>query len=99
MAQQIFAYILHCEGVADDTTLEMVTAAKRIDPDATPIAVVTGSGAKLDAVCNGLTSSFHEVWKIDQDELAHPNAEFIRKILRPLFPHENKVNPPGFPPE
>ena len=91
MAQQIFAYILHCEGVADDTTLEMVTAAKRIDPDATPIAVVTGSGAKLDTVCNTLTSSFHEVWKIDQDELAHSNAEFIRKIIQPLFPEGSIV--------
>jgi electron transfer flavoprotein alpha subunit len=86
MAQQIFSYILHGEGVADDATLEMVSAAKKIDPDASLIAVITGSGAKLDAVCNKLTSSFQEVWKIDHEELAHPNAEIIRKILLPLFP-------------
>ena len=51
MAQQVFAYILHKGGVADDTALELVTAAGKLDPEASVTAVVLGSGADLEAVC------------------------------------------------
>ncbi|NNG01767.1 MAG: electron transfer flavoprotein subunit alpha/FixB family protein [Desulfobacteraceae bacterium] len=83
---QIFAYILHKGGVADDTALELISAAKKIDADASLIAVVTGSGADLDTVCNDLTASYNEVWKIDNAALAYPNAEVIRKLLVNIIP-------------
>lgn len=81
MAEQIFAYITHNGGVADDTALEIISAAKKINPDATVTAVVTGSGADLDAVCNEMASSYKEVWKVDNDAVAYPNAEVIRGVL------------------
>ena len=39
---RIFAYITHQGGVADDTAAELLGAAKKIDPAASPVAVVTG---------------------------------------------------------
>jgi len=83
---QIFAYITHKEGVADDSALELVAAAKKIDAGASINAVVTGSGANLDTVCNEIASSYTEVWKIDNEALAYPNAETIRKVLVDLLP-------------
>ena len=50
MARQIFAYILHENGKADDSALELAAAAKKIDPAAPVTAIVTGSGAGLDAL-------------------------------------------------
>ena len=47
---RIFAYIEHKSGVADDSSAEFVAATKKIDPVASPTAVVTGWGADLDAV-------------------------------------------------
>ncbi len=78
---QFFAYISHGDGVADDAALEMITAAKKIDPSASVTAIVTGSGPDLDKVANELTASYPEVWKFNNDALAYPNAEVIRKAL------------------
>ncbi|MGD8962787.1 MAG: electron transfer flavoprotein subunit alpha/FixB family protein [Desulfobacterales bacterium] len=86
MAAQVFAYIVHKNGVADDTALELVSAARNIFPDASPVAIVTGSGADLDAVCNDLSASFAEVWKFDNEALVYPNAEAIRKLLVAVLP-------------
>ena len=86
MAAQVFAYIEHKEGVADDTALELISAAKNIYPDVAPAAIVTGSGADLDAVCNDLSASYAEVWKFDSEALAYPNAEVIRKLLVAVLP-------------
>jgi electron transfer flavoprotein alpha subunit len=83
---QIFAYITHKEGVAGDTAMELAAAAAKIDPAATVTAIVTGSGADLDKVCSEVASAYHEVWKIDADVLAYPNAEVIRKMLVNLLP-------------
>ena len=47
MARQVFAYITHREGVADDSALEFISAAGKIDPDASLTAIVTGSGGGL----------------------------------------------------
>ncbi len=91
MAAQVFAYIVHKNGVADDTALELVSAARNIFPDAAPIAIVTGSGADLDAVCNELSASFAEVWKFDHEALAYPNAEAIRKLLVAVLPADAVV--------
>ncbi|MGD9151975.1 MAG: electron transfer flavoprotein subunit alpha/FixB family protein [Desulfobacterales bacterium] len=91
MAVQVFAYIVHKNGVADDTALELVSAARNIFPDASPSAIVTGSGADLEAVCNDLSASFAEVWKFDNEALAYPNAEAIRKLLVTVLPADAVV--------
>ncbi len=88
---QIFAYITHKDGVADDSALELVAAAKKIDAGAAATAIVTGSGATLDTVCNDMAASFGEVWKVDNDALAYPNAEVIRKMLVALLPADALV--------
>jgi electron transfer flavoprotein alpha subunit len=86
MAGKVFAYIVHAGGVADDSALELANAARQIQPDAAPIAIVTGSGAGLDAVCNELSATFAEVWKFDAEALAYPNAEVIRPLLTAVLP-------------
>ncbi|HZM10478.1 MAG TPA: electron transfer flavoprotein subunit alpha/FixB family protein [Candidatus Limnocylindrales bacterium] len=88
---RIFAYIEHKGGVADDSAAELVAAAKKIDPAASPTAVVTGWGADLDAVCKSLTTSYAEVWKVANEALAYPNAELVRKALAKVVPHDSLV--------
>ena len=85
---QIFAYIVHKDGVADDSALELVAAAKKLDAGAEAIAVVTGSGAELDTVCNEMAASYKEVYKIGNDDLAYPNAEVVRKALLSVLPSD-----------
>lgn len=82
---QVFAYITHKGGVADDSALELVAAAKKLGADAVT-AVVTGTGGGLDAVCNAMAASYKEVWKIDNAAMAYPNAEVIRKALVNVLP-------------
>ena len=84
---RIFAYIVHKGGVADDTAMELVAAAKKIDPAASPTAVVTGWGPELDAVCKALTASYAEVWKIANEALTYPNGELVRKAVAKVMPH------------
>jgi electron transfer flavoprotein alpha subunit len=91
MARQVFAYIIHKDGVTDDTALELVAAAGKLDPDASITAVVAGAGAGLDAVCNEVASSFAEVWKIDDKALAHVNAEVLRGMLVRILPKNGIV--------
>ncbi len=86
MAGQIFAYITHKAGKADDSALELTTAAKRIDPGAPTTAIVIGAGADLDAVCNEVAQTYKDVWKFDHADLAYPNAEAIRKLLVDILP-------------
>ena len=86
MTQEIFAYIVHKEGVADDTAIEMISAVRKIDPDAKVTAIVAGSGPQLDTVCTEVAASFQEVWKIDNKTLAYPNAELIRPLLTRILP-------------
>ncbi|MFC1830108.1 electron transfer flavoprotein subunit alpha/FixB family protein [Thermodesulfobacteriota bacterium] len=85
MTLQVFAYIIHKEGNADDTALELATAAGEID-SASVTAVVVGSGAALEAVCNQVSGSYQEVWKIDDEVLSHANAEVIRGLLARILP-------------
>jgi electron transfer flavoprotein alpha subunit len=88
---RIFAYIVHKAGVADDSAAELISAAKKIDPAASPIAIATGCGADLDAACRSLCSSYAEVWKISNEALAYPNAELIRKALVKVLPADSLV--------
>ena len=83
---QIFAYIVHKDGVADDTALELLTAAKKIDPAASVTAIVTGHGSELDAVANEMAKAYNEVWKFDHPALAYPNAELVRPLLVKAVP-------------
>lgn len=86
MALQFFAYVIHKSGKADDSALELLTAAKKIDAGAAVTAVVTGSGAELDAVSNELAGAFPAVWKISNAALAHPNGEAVKKALASVIP-------------
>ena len=88
---RIFAYILHKAGVADDSAAELALAAKAIDPTASPTAIVTGSGAELDAVCTTLCDCYGEIWKIANDALAYPNAELVRQALVTVLPRGSIV--------
>ncbi len=85
---QVFAYIIHKDGVADDTALELIAAAKKIQADAQVTAIVTGSGSDLDAVCTEVAASYNEVLKIDNENLAYPNAEIIRALLLKMLPSD-----------
>jgi len=85
---RIFAYIIHKDGVADDSAAELLAAAKKIDAAASPTAVVAGWGPQLDAVCTALSGSFAEIWKIANEALAYPNAELVRKALVSVLPHD-----------
>ena len=91
MAGQIFTYIIHKAGKADDTAVELATAAGKIYPDAGAIAIVTGSGSDLDAVCNEVAAFYKEVWKFDNDVLSYPNAEAVRKLLVNALPRDAVV--------
>ena len=91
MAGQVFAYITHKAGKADDTARELAVAAGKIYPDAPVTAIVTGSGSELDAVCNEAMSIYKEVWKFDNAALAYPNAEAIRKLLVKVLPSDAVV--------
>jgi electron transfer flavoprotein alpha subunit len=83
---RIFACIVHKGGVADDSAYELPAAARKIDAAQAPVAVVTGWGADLDAVCDTLRASYGEVWKIAHESLAYPNAELVRQALVSVLP-------------
>ena len=91
MAGQVFAYIAHKEGKVDDTAVELLTAAGKIYPGAAVTAIVTGAGSGLDAVCNEAAALYKEVWKYDNEALAYPNAEAIRRLLVKVLPPDAVV--------
>jgi len=86
MAAQVFAFIVHKDGAADDSALELINAARNIFPDASPTAILTGAGAGLDAVCQEVAASYREVWKFGQAALTYPNAELVRPLLLKVLP-------------
>jgi electron transfer flavoprotein alpha subunit len=88
---RIFAYIVHKGGVAADSALELAAAARKIDPAASPTAILTGWGADLDAACNTLGASYPEIWKIANEALAYPNAELVRKAMLKVLPGNSIV--------
>ncbi len=91
MAQQVFAYIIHKEGIVDDTALELITAAGGIDPEADICALVAGSGAQLATVCDEVAATYKTVWKIDHEALAYVNAEVLRGMLVRILPADGIV--------
>jgi len=86
---RIFAYIVHRGGVVDDSASELIAAARRIDPNALPTAILTGWGADLDSACGSVRSSFGEVWKIANAALAYPNADVVRQALVTVLPRNS----------
>ena len=91
MAGQVFAYITHKQGKADDTAAELAKAAGKIFPGAAVTAIVTGAGAETDAVCTEVAAFYQEVWKFDNEALAYPNAEAIRPLLVNVLPQDAVV--------
>ena len=83
---RIFSYIVHRGGVVDDSALELTAVARKIDPIAPATAIVAGWGAELDAVCNSLSSSYREIWKVANEALSYPNAELVRQALVSILP-------------
>ena len=88
---RIFAYIVHKPGVVDDSAFELAAAARKIDPTASPTAILAGWGTGLDAACSALGASYPEIWKIANEALAYPNAELIRKALIKVLPSNSIV--------
>jgi electron transfer flavoprotein alpha subunit len=86
MARQLFAYILHKDGLADDTAFEIAAAAGAIGKDASVTAVVAGSGFGLDKACQSLLGWYDEVWKIEHPGLDHVNPEILRPMLLEILP-------------
>lgn len=89
MSSQIFVYIEHNSGVADDSTLEMISLAKKIDPQAQVTAIVCGSDGDLDKVCQEVAKTYSQVWKVDNADVAYPNAEIIRGLLLNILPADS----------
>ena len=83
---RIFVYIAHKNGVADDSAAELAAAARKLDPSASPVAIVTGSGVGFDAVCAAMRTVYSEIWAISNEALAYPNAELVRKALIKIVP-------------
>lgn len=88
---RVFAYVEHKDGVADDSALELLAPAARIDAGQPPTAILTGWGAELDAACEGLRDCYGEIWKISDQALAYPNAEVVRMALARVLPHAGIV--------
>jgi electron transfer flavoprotein alpha subunit len=91
MTARMFVYVTHKVGVLDDCAAELLAAANRLDSAASPIALVSGAGAELDAACESLRTSFAEVWKLGSESLAYPNAELIRQALVKVVPQGSLV--------
>jgi electron transfer flavoprotein alpha subunit len=87
----IFCYIVHRNGVADDSAAELRAAAAAVDSAASPVAVVVGFGADVDTVCQRVRAIYPEVWKVSNEALAYPNAEVIRKALVSVIPADSIV--------
>lgn len=88
---QIFAYIAHKGGVADDSALELISAARKIDAGAEVTALVLGDGAEVDSVAGEMAAVYKTVWKIAKADLAYPNAELVRQVLLGLLPSDSVV--------
>lgn len=87
----IFAYIEHKVGVPDDTSFELIAAAKAIFPAESPVALVAGFGPDLQPLCEQLRGSYAEVWTLQNEDLAYPNAELVRAALAKIVPQGSIV--------
>ena len=83
---QVFAFLTHAAGKADDSTLELLHAAVAMFPGCTPTALVMGHGPDLEVVAQEAAAAFPAVWSFSQPELAYPNAELLRQLLVKVLP-------------
>lgn len=90
MTSRIFTYIVHKDGVPDDSAFELATAARRIDPTAPPTGLLVGWGTHLDDACRAVSSAYAEIWRVADEALFYPNAELVRKALLKVLP-ENSI--------
>lgn len=86
MAPQIFVYVVHRQGQAADSALELLSAARVLAPQGPVTALVTGWGPELDRVCQEMAKRYPEVWKLAHQDLTYPNAEAVRKCLLGVLP-------------
>jgi electron transfer flavoprotein alpha subunit len=86
MSQEIFAHIAHKQGVMEDSAAELAVLAGKLLPGARPTAIVSGSGAALEGVCQAAAGLFPQVIKLDHAALAYPNAEVLRQALVRILP-------------
>jgi electron transfer flavoprotein alpha subunit len=84
MDASVFVFVAHANGQMDDSALELLGAAERLFPGASPIALLAGSGLK--SLSQEASHSFAEVWCFDQAALAYPNAELLRPLLVKTLP-------------
>jgi electron transfer flavoprotein alpha subunit len=84
MDANLFIYVAHANGQADDSALELVSAAQTMFPGSKPVALVAGSG--VDPVIQQIAGAFDGVWKFDHASLAYPNAELLRPLLVKALP-------------
>ena len=85
----IFCYIPHRAGMVDDSAAELHAAARKIDENVSPTAILTGHGADLDAACNSARSLYNEIWKVGNETLTYPNAELVRQALVAILPRNS----------
>lgn len=86
---RIFTYIQQKGGVVDDSAAELLSAAKRIDANASPTAILSGSGADLETACSAVRSLYHETWRVSHEALSYPNAELVRQALALVLPRNS----------
>jgi electron transfer flavoprotein alpha subunit len=91
MMSRIFAYIQHRGGVVDDSAAELLAAAKCIDANASPTAILSGFGTELEGACGSVSSLYREIWKINNEALSYPNAELVRQALESIVPRNSIV--------
>jgi electron transfer flavoprotein alpha subunit len=84
---QIFAYIVHTNGVADDSAAELVVAAAKIDAGEPVTAIVTGSGptwTPLPSRSGGHLSRGVEIRQRRRTGLSQRRG--VRKLLVKVLP-------------
>jgi electron transfer flavoprotein alpha subunit len=86
---RIFTYIQQKGGVVDDSAAELLAAAKRIDANTFPTAILSGSGADLETACSAVRSLYRETWRVSHEVLSYPNAELIRQALVGILPRNS----------
>ena len=84
MDATVFVYVVHRQGTLDDSALELAAAARQMFPGSRPVAIVAGSA--IEPACQEAARAFDEVWKLDGEALAYPNAELLRPILVDVLP-------------
>ena len=89
--RRIFVYIQHRYGMVDDSAAEMLTAAKKIDVNASPTAIICGFGPDLETACGSVRSIYGEIWKVAHELLSYPNAELVRQALVATLPTNSIV--------